>query len=575
MEHPMAMGRTGEPQFLAAVHAGRRGEAWYRRVLDESPAAIYTTDAAGRITYYNRAAAVLAGRSPTLNSDEWCVSWRLYWPDGHPMAHDESPMARTLRERVACRGQDAVLERPDGTRIPFLPFPTPLYDADGTFVGALNVLVDITETKAAEGAVVASELRYRALSEELELRVLERTRELQEANARLVAEAQERERAEDALLHAQKLEAVGQLASGLAHDSNNLLAAILGNLALIEKAPLDEVARQRVKAAAAAALRGAQLNKQMLAFSRKQHLAPSAVDLNRLLGGMADLLRRTLGSTVQVVTSFDPALWPALVDPTQVELVVLNLAINARDAMPSGGVVRISSENVLAAHAPPDLELAPGEYVRLSVADEGTGMSDEVLARACEPFFTTKDIGKGSGLGLSQAYGFARQSGGGLHIESAVGKGTTVVLYLPRSPVAGAPERDRRPKTSATRRAASVLVVDDQDDVREVTMLHLEALGYRVAGARSGRAALERLQRGDVFDLLLVDQRMPEMSGAELARAARERWPNLPIVVVSGCTDASIVVRDLEGAAFLEKPYRADELLVAVESALRKTASRR
>lgn len=571
----MAMGRTGEPQFLAAVHAGRRGEAWYRRVLDESPAAIYTTDAAGRITYYNRAAAVLAGRSPTLNSDEWCVSWRLYWPDGHPMAHDESPMARTLRERVACRGQDAVLERPDGTRIPFLPFPTPLYDADGTFVGALNVLVDITETKAAEGAVVASELRYRALSEELELRVLERTRELQEANARLVAEAQERERAEDALLHAQKLEAVGQLASGLAHDSNNLLAAILGNLALIEKAPLDEVARQRVKAAAAAALRGAQLNKQMLAFSRKQHLAPSAVDLNRLLGGMADLLRRTLGSTVQVVTSFDPALWPALVDPTQVELVVLNLAINARDAMPSGGVVRISSENVLAAHAPPDLELAPGEYVRLSVADEGTGMSDEVLARACEPFFTTKDIGKGSGLGLSQAYGFARQSGGGLHIESAVGKGTTVVLYLPRSPVAGAPERDRRPKTSATRRAASVLVVDDQDDVREVTMLHLEALGYRVAGARSGRAALERLQRGDVFDLLLVDQRMPEMSGAELARAARERWPNLPIVVVSGCTDASIVVRDLEGAAFLEKPYRADELLVAVESALRKTASRR
>src|SRR5882672_223245 len=289
---------AGESQDLEFSRSKTRVEGRLRDVLEAIPAAIYTTDAAGRITFYNQAAAELAGRRPVIGQDEWCVTWRLYNPDGTPMPHDRCPTASTLRGNRAVRGAMAIAERPDGTRFPFLPFPTPLRDASGAFVGAVNMLVDITEQQATEAALHASEERYRELNETLELRITERTRELTETNRRLRSEIAERKHAEAELREAQKMEAVGQLASGIAHDFNNVLTTILGNLELIEPRPSDPKLRSMVASAAKAALRGAQLNNQVLAFSRKQHLAPRPVELGALTDDMMGLLRSTLGGAI-------------------------------------------------------------------------------------------------------------------------------------------------------------------------------------------------------------------------------------------------------------------------------------
>ena len=676
----------GDESVEKAPQAMER-EGLCQSVLDALPAAVYTTDAAGRVTYYNQAAADLAGRRPELGKDEWCVTWRLYWPDGTPMPHDQCPMAVALKENRPIRGAEAILERPDGTRVPFLPYPTPLHDASGALVGAVNLLVDITERQVADNtraylaaivgssddAIISKDLDgivtswnrgaeivfgYRAeemigrpiahlfppnrlheediildrlrrgeridhfetvrrrkdgreidisvtispvrdatgriigaskiarditerkraeaalrdLNENLERRVAERTRDLAEAVERERSQAKEREAAEAAFRQAQKLEAVGQLSSGVAHDFNNLLTAILGNLELLDMRLADEHLRKLAQAAMRSARRGAKLNEQMLAFSRKQHLAPTSVDLNALVMGIEDMLRRTLGGTVEVTTALAPDLWPALVDPHQLELVILNLAINARDAMPFGGRVLIETRNTKASKLDKSIDLAPGDYVVVSVTDNGEGMSEEVLARACEPFYTTKEPGKGTGLGLAQVYGLARQSGGGLRIESAVGQGTTVEVYLPRSlaQAEAATEswdgRCQRPLDSR----ATLLVVDDQEDVREVTVAHLEALGYQVIQAASGRTALDLL-RGDCpgIDVLIADYAMPTMSGVELARAVRAKCPDLPVIIVTGYVAAS-GLDGIENATLLKKPYRMNELGTTVESALRR-----
>ena len=541
-----------------------------RQLLETIPAPIYTTDALGRITFYNQAAAELAGRHPEIGKDEWCVTWRLYEPDGTPLPHDRCPMAIALKENRAVRGVEAIAERPDGTRVPFMPLPTPLRGPSGELIGAVNVLIDISERQLAEQALRTSEERYRQLSAQLEQRVAERTRELTEANRRLRAEIAERERAEAALRQAQKMEAVGQLASGMAHDFNNLLTAVLGNLELVEARIANEGTLKLIRAAARAALRGAQLNEQMLAFSRKQHLAPQPVHLNALIQEMSELLQRTLGGTVEVVSAMAPDLWPALADPTQIELVVLNLAINARDALPNGGIVRIETRNVRPGEASKAAALATGEYVCIAVSDNGIGMPEAVLARACEPFFTTKEPGKGSGLGLPQVYGVARQSGGDIVIRSKVGEGTTVEVYLPRSFGKVAPLSGRRTSAAKTagRQQLTVLVVDDQPDVRDVAVAHLEGLGYQVVQAACGTAALGLIGNGHALDLLIADYAMAEMNGIELARVARARRPDLPIVIMTGYSEVGPIDREIPDAVLLKKPYRLGDLSGAVEQAL-------
>jgi CheY-like chemotaxis protein len=373
------------------------------------------------------------------------------------------------------------------------------------------------------------------------------------------------------------MEAVGQLASGIAHDFNNLLSSVLGNLELLDMRLGDERLRKLVQAAARSAQRGAKLNDQLLAFSRKQHLAPRSVDLNALIGGVEDMLRRTLGGTVDVRTALASDLWSALVDPHQLELVILNLAINARDAMPLGGGVTIATRNVAAGEIDKSLGLAPGDYVRLSVADTGVGMTPEVLARACDPFFTTKEVGKGSGLGLAQVYGVARQSGGALRIESTVGQGTAVEIYLPRSfgrPAAAAEPRQRQPAGTVAG-GATVLVVDDHEDVREVATAQLEALGYQVVQAASGKVALDLLGSGNGIDLLMVDYAMPEMSGVDLARAVQRKCPEMPVLIVTGYADTALVHGQIPLARIMKKPYRMTELAEAVENLLRRRGAER
>jgi CheY-like chemotaxis protein len=309
----------------------------------------------------------------------------------------------------------------------------------------------------------------------------------------------------------------------------------------------------------------------MLAFSRKQHLTPTSVDVNGLAVGIEDMLRRTLGGTVEVTTVLAPDLWPALVDPHQLELVILNLAINARDAMPLGGRVLMETRRVKVSQLDKSVDLAPGDYVLVSVADTGAGMGEEVLARACEPFYTTKEPGKGSGLGLAQVHDVARQSGGGLRIRSALGQGTTVEVYLPRSFALGeATEARDSEAPCAFGSGASVLVVDDQEDVREVTVAHLEALGYQVIQAASGRTALDLLGGNCAgIELVVADYAMPGMSGIELARAARAKYADLPVIIVTGYADTTGFDGRLENAALLKKPYRMKELGATVEQVLR------
>jgi len=536
---PQAQGTAGGPELDALLAA--------------LPVAIYTTDAAGRITFYNEAAATLAGRRPMVGQDEWCVNWRLYRVDGTPLPHDQCPMAVALRERRPVRGVVALAERPDGTRIPFAPYPTPLFDAAGTLVGAVNLLIDLSAQFRTEAAL-------RRLNETLEERVAERT-------AALVAEMEERRVVEVQLHELQKSEAVGQLTGGVAHDFNNLLTAVISNLDLIELRAKDESVRRHAANALRAAKRGASLTHQLLAFSRKQHLEAAPVDLNDLVRGMGDLLRHTLGGTVRVELALATGLWPALIDPNQIESVILNLAINGRDAMAEGGILTIETANERRTVWTGGI--APGDYVMIAVADTGSGMSEDVKARAFDPFFTTKDIGKGSGLGLSQVYGIARQSGGGVEIESAPGAGTSVRVYLPRarSGVGPYPLERRVVLHPVIERRERVLVVDDDEDVRGGVAACLRELGYRITVASSGGAALDALA-ATRFDLVVMDYAMPGMNGVEAGRMIRARWPELPILFITGHAETAALADEITQQSLLRKPFVTAELEARIRQLL-------
>jgi signal transduction histidine kinase len=386
----------------------------------------------------------------------------------------------------------------------------------------------------------------------------------------------ERRRAEETLRQSQKMEAVGQLTGGIAHDFNNLLTAVIGNLDLIRNKLHDnERLRRLADNALEAARRGAKLASQLLAFSRSQRMAVGPVDLQQLLNGMSGLLTQSVGPSIEVRISLDPDARVVMSDANQLELALLNLAVNARDAMPAGGKLIISARRADVV----DRHLAKGDYVQLSVTDTGTGMTEEVRARAVEPFFTTKPVGQGTGLGLSQVYAVARESRGSLHIDSEVHQGTTVHLILPfapadavaPAPIPAAPGAAVAQPEPAKKRA-SVVVVDDDRLVRRFMTESLRSLGYEVRDTDNGIDALVLLD-AQRCDLLLADFAMPGMNGAELARAAQMKQPGLPVLIVSGYADSAAVEAVLGAARQLRKPFDMAELGVAVAEILQTSRS--
>lgn len=411
-----------------------------------------------------------------------------------------------------------------------------------------------------------AEQQVREFADTLEQKVIERTRDLASANDRLTAEIAERERAEARLIQAQKMEAIGQLTGGIAHDFNNLLSVVVGSLDLAQRRCSDEAVLRLARNALKAAERGATLTAQLLAFSRRQRLSPVALDINQVIEGMREMAARTIGAHVQIETDLQEGMWRALADPTQLEVMLLNLAINSRDAMPGGGKVVIRTRNVQ--EVPPVLasDLDPGEYVCISVHDDGPGMSPDVLAHAFEPFFTTKSQGKGTGLGLAQLYGFAKQSGGAARIESELGKGTSVSIYLPRTRDHVAPEISARHDSHNGGRAR-ILLVDDDDEVRTVTSEMIGELGYRIETVATGEEALARM-RVERFDLLITDVLMPGMNGVELARRTRTLDADLPILFSSGYADVQMFGEELSDESVLKKPFRIAEAARRIEAAL-------
>ncbi|HEX3954896.1 MAG TPA: response regulator [Stellaceae bacterium] len=456
--------------------------------------------------------------------------------------------------------------------------------------GADSYLVeplDANELTAAVGAMLRlsrAELELRGLNETLERRVAERTQELAKAHRRLADEVEERARVEETLRHAEKLDSLGQLTGGVAHDFNNLLTVVVGNLDLIERGLVSSPGRpipdlvNLIGTARRAALDCEHLTSQLLAFARRDALRAEVVDLNAIITRFEPLLQSALGERLTVELSLQDALWPCCVDPRQFEAALINLAVNARDAMPLGGPVRISTGNIeigspaaaIALGIAAANDVAPGAYLHISVADKGTGIHSDVLAHVFEPFFTTKDVGRGSGLGLSQVYGFIKQSGGHIALDTALGRGTTVHLFLPRAAVTPRGSGKRRDEAGQLPGGPeTILVVEDNEMVLEFAVEVLQELGYRVLGAGDGHAALDVMSHEPEIDLLFTDTVMPnQMSGVELARTVRRSRPGIRVLMTSGYS--AYHETDSAPGEFpaIAKPYRRADLAMRIRAVL-------
>ncbi len=389
--------------------------------------------------------------------------------------------------------------------------------------------------------------------------------------------------AQEQLRQAQKMEAVGQLTGGIAHDFNNMLAVVSGSLDLLERrTPVDDGrARRLISSAQEASRRAANLTRRLLAFSRQQPLEPEVLDINKLVSGMSDLFRHSLGADVQLETVLAGGIWPAFVDQNQLESILLNLAVNARDAMPGGGHLTIETQNTHldARYVAEEPGVVPGQYVMLAVTDTGTGMPPEVIAKAFDPFFTTKEVGKGTGLGLSQVYGFIKQSGGHIKIYSEVGQGTTIKLYLPRhiGPAVPMESRDHEARLPAAESRELILVVDDEEIVRNVSIEALTELGYGVLSAGGAAEALAIIGERTDIDLLFTDIVMPEVNGRKLADAVQALRPELPILYTTGYTRNAVVHNGVldAGVDLIGKPFTLDELALKVREVLDTALLRR
>jgi PAS domain S-box-containing protein len=395
----------------------------YRMIVESAvDYAIFTCGLDGRITSWNSGAEAILGYTPDEIIGQPCA--RIFLVDDIAADVPEIEM-RSARSGVSVRAERWHRRR-DDTRFWSSGRMVPLRDRRGEVAGYLKILYDRSVEKDARNAL-------EALNADLENRVAERTRELAEANERLRAEIAERERTGEQIRQLQKMEALGQLTGGIAHDFNNLLTAILGGLEVTRLRIDDPRTLRMIDSSVSAAQRGAKLIAQLMAFARRQNLQLDYLPINTLVEEMRELLERSVGSAVTLTFDFAPDVWPVMADASQVQTAILNLAINARDAMPEGGALRIATGNLLICGAEDGTDLPPGDYATLSVEDTGTGMSDAVKARLFEPFFTTKDVGKGTGLGLAQVYGFVRQSGGDVRVHTVLGKGTKITILLPRA----------------------------------------------------------------------------------------------------------------------------------------------
>ena len=435
-----------------------------------------------------------------------------------------------------------------------------------------------------------AEQELRLLNETLEARVAERAAELDEANRRLEVERANRDRAEEVLWHAQKLEAVGQLTGGVAHDFNNLLTVITASLDMLREVVAGsrklppERQLKLVEAAQGAADHGAQLTRQLLAFARRSVLDAKPVDLNAVISAFGDFLRRALGETISLDVAYAPELWPCHIDRVQFEAALINLVVNARDAMPHGGELRIRTGNVETSDPSPsalgggaEQGRKPGAYVYVSVSDNGLGMGADVAERAFEPFFTTKEVGQGSGLGLSQVYGFVTQSGGQVTIQTALAAGSTFTLYLPRSTAeAEAHISSVEPVPDPGPGRETILVVEDNIELLEIAVALIRDLGYNVVVAADGVEALGLLAGDTPIDLLFSDVVMPHgISGVALAAQARAIDQDLEILLTSGYPELRSVDQGSGDFPILAKPYRRDELARMLSAALGARRERR
>ncbi|HTU11333.1 MAG TPA: response regulator [Allosphingosinicella sp.] len=449
--------------------------------------------------------------------------------------------------------------------------------AQGWIAMGAFALVSLIVILLINGVLHAHELRRRSeaqllsLNAELEARVAERTRALE-------AEAAERREAEAVIRQMQKMESIGQLTGGIAHDFNNMLAIVTGSLDMAKrrlKGGEDPRVAKSIDHAAEGARRAAILTQRLLAFARQQPLEPKALDANQLVAGMSELLSRTIGETITVQTRLAGGLWPCFADPAQLENALVNLAVNARDAMPEGGRLTIETANAELdeLHAAANADVRPGSYVMVAVADTGTGMAPAVIERAFDPFFTTKGPGQGTGLGLSQVFGYVTQSGGHVKIASGAGQGTTIRLYLPRHHGAAAASAEERPPAAAMPAGSPdriILVVEDEAQVRAMTVEALTELGYSVVHAPDGETALARLRELARIDLLFTDVVMPGMNGRQLADRVLAERPGTRILYTTGYTRDAVVHDGMldPGVAFLAKPFTIDQLARKIADAL-------
>ncbi len=507
----------------------------YQVLIEQMQEGAVTLGQDGIILYCNRRLAAMLGVA-----QERIVGQKL-----HPFVRpsDQDVFARLLQNARHAGARDELsLLTPDGREIPvYISLAVLNYDGVGVLCG---ILTDLTEQK-------------------LHLRVLA------EANERLRQEIIERERVEDALRQAQKMEAVGQLTGGLAHDFNNLLAGIAGNLELLQirirQGRLSDLEKY-IDAAQGASKRAAAVTHRLLAFSRRQTLDPRQTDINSLVLGMEELVRRTVGPSVEITVVKADDLWVTRIDHSQLESALLNLCINARDAMPDGGQITIVTANhVVDARCAVRLDVPAGEYVTLSVVDSGCGMTAEVIKRAFDPFFTTKPLGQGTGLGLSMIYGFARQSGGQIGIESEVGRGTTMCLYLPRYLGENGDHADGSDpsETTGQARGETILVIDDEPTVRMLVVEVLSDLGYAVIEANDGTEGLALLRSAARIDLLVTDVGLPGvMNGRQVADAGRELRPGLKVLFITGYAESSVFAEGQVDARtqVLTKPFTVETL---------------